>query len=77
MSERKSAADSHGKAGNIRSADKPKQARPWTEEEMAAAKPLPLPTVDPTVAAGSASVPNAGKGQTKPAGRPEKDEASQ
>ena len=74
MSKRKSAADAPGEAGNTSSPGDPSQARPWTDEEMAAAKPLPLPTVDPTTSV--ASVQHAGKGQTKPAGRPEKDEAS-
>ena len=76
MTKRKSAAHVPIEAGNACSADDPRQARPWTDEEMAAAKPLPLPTVDPTAWVGVASVPHAGKGQTKAAGRPEKDEAS-
>ena len=76
MTKRKSVADAPIEAGNARSSDEPGQAHPWTDEEMAAAKPLPLPTVDPTAGAGVASVPHAGKGQTKAAGRPEKDQAS-
>jgi hypothetical protein len=73
MTKRKSAAGAPSEAGNARSADDPSQARPWTDEEMAAAKPFPLPTVDPTPRVDSASIPHTGKGQTKPAGRPEKD----
>lgn len=76
MTKRKSAADAPNEAGNARSANDPSQARSWTDEEMAAAKPLPLPTVDPTAWVGVASIPHAGKGQTKAAGRPETDEAS-
>ena len=77
MTKRKSTADAPGEGDNFRSADDPTQARPWTDEEMAAAQPLPLPaTVDPTAWVGAVSVPHAGKGQTKAAGRPEKDEAS-
>jgi hypothetical protein len=73
MTKRKSPADAPGEAGNVRSTDEPGQARPWTDEEMAAAKPLPLPTVDSTEGVGGTSIPHAGKGQTKAAGRPEKD----
>ena len=76
MSEPQKAVDAPSKAGNTYSVDDPRQARPWTDEEMAAAKPLPLPTVDPTAGVGVGSVPYAGKGQTKAAGRPEKDKAS-
>jgi hypothetical protein len=61
------------KAGNACSADSPEAARPWTDEEMAAAKPLPLPTVDPVTKVGTPGVPYAGEGETKPAGRPEED----
>jgi hypothetical protein len=69
-----------GEPGNTSSADNLTPARPWTEEEMAAAKPLPLPTVDTVPAVDSAptvrppGLPYAGKGETKPAGRPEDDE---
>jgi hypothetical protein len=59
-------------AGNMGSADDPGKARPWTDEEMAAAKPFPLPTLDAEGHAGVASITHAGKGQTKAAGRPEK-----
>ena len=50
---RSSAADATSEAGSTSSADKPRPARPWTDEEMAAAKPLPLPTVDPTAPFGT------------------------
>jgi hypothetical protein len=66
---RKRVADARRQAGNVGSGDQPGLARPWTDEEMAAAKPLPLPTVDP--APKVPSLPHAGKGETKPAGRPE------
>jgi hypothetical protein len=67
-------AGAPGEAGNAGSAENTAPARPWTAEEMAAAKPYPLPTVD-TVATGRTSgVPHAGKGETEPAGRPEDDE---
>jgi hypothetical protein len=59
-------------AGNTSSGDNLAPARPWTDEEMATAKPIPLPTVDAIPAVGQAGVPHAGKGETKPAGRPEK-----
>jgi hypothetical protein len=74
MSKRKSAAEATSEAGISRSADDPDQARPWTDEEMAAAKPLRLPTVEPP--ASVTGLPHAGSGQTKAAGRPEKDELS-
>jgi hypothetical protein len=61
--------------GNISSAEI-EQVHSWTDEEMAAAKPIPLPTVESTPqVAGVAGVPHAGKGQTTPGGRPEKDNA--
>ena len=61
------------KAGNVRSPEEPGQARPWTEEEMAGAKPLPLPTVNEAAKVPTSGVPHAGKGETKPAGKPEDD----
>jgi hypothetical protein len=48
-------------------------ARPWTDEEMAAAKPLPLPTVDSAAKIRTPGVPHTGKGETKPPGRPDPD----
>ena len=71
MTKRKPAASAPSKAGNVNSADSPAPARPWTDEEMGAAKPLPLPTVDSPVAGRQSGVPHAGKGETKPGGRPE------
>jgi hypothetical protein len=68
----KKVADQHVRAGNKKSAESPGPARPWTEEEMANAKPLPMPTVDSPKAPVS-GVPHAGKGETKPAGKPEED----
>ena len=56
----KPAAGVAARAGNVRSPESPGQARPWTEEEMAAAKPLPLPTVDEEVRAPNSGVPHAG-----------------
>ena len=67
MSKRKS-AEMPSKAGNVGSPDKPAQPRPWTAEEMASAKPLPLPTVGPE---GAENITHAGKGQTRAAGLPE------
>jgi hypothetical protein len=58
-------------SGNAKSVDSPGPARPWTDEEMAAAKPLPLPTINPPEKTGTSGVAHAGKGGTKPAGRPE------
>jgi hypothetical protein len=59
--------------GNASSGKNREPARPWTPDEMRAAKPLPLPTVDPAASVHSPGVPHAGKGQVRPAGRPEKD----
>jgi len=62
--------------GNVSSKENTEPARPWTDEEMAASKPIPLPTVEPTPRdAGLAGVPHVGKGQTKEGGSPENDEA--
>jgi hypothetical protein len=63
--------DSHG--GNASTTDDPRSARPWTAEEMARARPLPMPTVEPVARVGTAGIPYAGRGETKAAGRPEKD----
>jgi hypothetical protein len=73
-SKRDDAVGTGSEAGNASSTDKPGLARPWTDEEMAAAKPLPLPTVDTVPKVRTPGVPYAGKGETKPAGRPEEDE---
>jgi hypothetical protein len=76
-SKRDDAAGTGSEAGNESSANNPELARPWTDEEMAAAKPLPLPTVDTVAKVRTPGVPYAGKGETKPAGRPEdEDEAA-
>ena len=62
--------------GNVGSAENIEPAGPWTDEEMAASKPIPLPTVEPTPQdVGVAGVANAGKGESKEGGRPENDEA--
>ncbi|QJX00268.1 hypothetical protein FTUN_7893 [Frigoriglobus tundricola] len=60
-------------AANASSAEHPGAGRPWTDEEMAAAKPLPLPTGEATASV-SSGVPHTGTGQTEPAGRPEADD---
>jgi hypothetical protein len=58
-------------AGNTSSAGNPGElARPWTDEEMAAAKPFPLPKVR------TLGVPYVGKGETKPAGQPKDDDVA-
>ena len=66
-----SVAGAPSDAGNTSSTDELGTARPWTDEEMATAKPIPLPTVDAPPAPGQAGAPHAGQGETKPAGRPE------
>jgi hypothetical protein len=71
MAKRKGTAETPGGAGNVRSVDNPGQTRAWTAEEMAEAKPMPVPTVNDPSAAGTAGVPHAGKGQTNAAGKPE------
>jgi len=58
---------------NARSPKTSEPVRPWTNEEMAAAEPLPLPTVEPSVQVRTTGVPYAGKGETKPAGKPQSD----
>lgn len=68
------AAGASSASGNASSADNAGQVRPWTDDEMAASKPLPLPTVDPAPKVVSPGVPHTGKGETKPAGPPEHDE---
>jgi len=72
MTKRKSTAGGPSGAGNAGSPDDPQLARPWTDQEMAAAKPLPVPATGPTEAGRVASVAHAGKGQTEAGGRPEK-----
>jgi hypothetical protein len=62
--------DTTSNAGNKESAASLGPASPWTEDEMGAAKPLPLPTVD-AQKVGSLGTPYTGKGQTKPGGRPQ------
>lgn len=48
------------------------QPRPWTAEEMGAARPLPIPETEPGAATPPASgVPHVGAGHVKPGGRPE------
>jgi len=72
-----SAPGAPDKTGNVSSAENIEQTHPWTDEEMAASKPIPLPTVEPTPrVVGVAGVPHAGKGEAKVGGRPENDEAN-
>jgi len=71
---RNDAGDADKKADNASSPAQPGAARPWTEEEMAAAKPLPVPTVDAAEAPRTAGLPYVGRGKTKPAGQPEDEE---
>jgi hypothetical protein len=70
---RREVAGAPSESENARSPKTSEPARPWTDEEMAAAEPLPLPTVDPSAQVHTAGVPYAGKGETKPAGKPESD----
>jgi len=60
--------------GNASSPEDRGKTRPWTDEEMASAEPLPLPTVDPANVREPGCL-HAGKGNTKPPGRPELDSA--
>jgi hypothetical protein len=76
MAERKNKAVATPSPENVGSSESPGIAHPWTDEEMAAAKPLPLPTVGPVVPSGATSVPHVGRGSTKPAGRPEKEKGA-
>ena len=72
MTKRPRAAGTPSKDGNVRSKDSVAPPRPWTKEEMHAAKPLPLPTVEPQTKAAAPGVPHSGKkGQTEPGGQPE------
>ena len=45
--------------------------RPWTREEMEAARPLPLPETEAGGATPAASVLHMGAGSSKPGGPPE------
>jgi hypothetical protein len=74
MTKRKEPVSPAVGAGNASSPKNPGQARPWTDDEMRAAKPLPLPTVGPTTKVPARGVPHAGKGETNPAGQPESDD---
>lgn len=73
MKKHKGAAGASSASGNVNSQGTSQPARPWTDEEMAAAKPLPLPTVDSSAKIRTPGVPHTGKGETKPAGRPDPD----
>lgn len=75
-SKKQSAPGAPDETGNVSSAESIEPGRPWTDEEMAASKPLPLPTVEPTPrAVDVAGVSHAGKGEKKRGGRPEHDKA--
>jgi hypothetical protein len=71
-----SAPGAPDETGNVSSAENSEPAHTWTDEEMAASKPIPLPTVEstPPQVVGVAGVPHVGKGETKAGGRPENDE---
>lgn len=72
MGKSKGGKPSTGNAGSVADASPP---RAWTAEEMAAARPLPLPA--PTSGADDqaiAGTPHVGRGQVAPAGQPEPDE---
>jgi hypothetical protein len=72
MTKRPHVADGPFKAGNTRSKETAVAPRPWTKEEMDAAKPLPLPTVEaPATQAPSDGRPHIGKGEATPGGRPD------
>jgi hypothetical protein len=72
---REDVTDAPSEAGNTSSAGNPEEMpHPWTDEEMASANPLPLPTVDTPVNVRTLGVPYAGKGEIKPAGRPKGDD---
>ncbi len=76
MAERNNKAIATPSPENVGSIESPGIAPPWTDEEMAAARPLPLPTVGPVVPSGESSVPHSGRGDTKPAGLPEKEKGA-
>jgi hypothetical protein len=72
MAKRPHVAGAPSKAGNARSKETGVAPRPWTTEEMKAAKPLPLPTVEvPATKAPSDGRPHVGKGESTPGGRPD------
>jgi hypothetical protein len=62
------------KEKNVRAPETVEPPRPWTEEEMARAKPLPVPTVNAAPGAHAPGLPYTGMGEVKPAGRPERHE---
>jgi hypothetical protein len=64
-------AKSHREPGNAGSPASVEQPRPWTDDEMAAAKPLPMPKVEGTQRGVATGVPHLGKGESTPAGRPQ------
>jgi hypothetical protein len=66
-----SSMNSTGEPENSSSQEASETARPWTDEEMAAAKPLPLPSVESVPVAPTRGVPYSGKGDAKPGGKPE------
>jgi hypothetical protein len=61
------------KTSNVSSGKSQQPIRPWTDKEMSSAKPLPLPTVEPTPTVPSSGSPHHGTGRTAPGGRPEND----
>lgn len=72
MTKRPHVAGVPSKAGNTRSKETGVAPRPWTKEEMEAAKPLPVPTVEaPATKAPSEGRPHFGKGNTTPGGHPD------
>jgi len=71
MTKRPRAAAGAHKAGNVDSGESAAPARPWTKDEMDAAKPFPLPTVEPPAKVPVPGLPHSGKGEMKPGGRPE------
>jgi hypothetical protein len=72
MSKRPHVGGGPSKAGNTRSKETGAAPRPWTKEEMEAAKPLPLPTVEASrTKAPSGGTPHIGKGEATPGGRPD------
>jgi len=61
-------------SGNIGSTENTGPSRPWTDDEMASSKPIPLPTVEPTEHINNVTgILHSGKGKTKAGGRPEND----
>jgi hypothetical protein len=72
MTKRPHVTGAASKAGNTRSKETEVVPRPWTTEEMEAAKPLPLPTVEaPATKAPPDGRPHIGKGEATPGGRPD------